>query len=521
MHGVAILLAAGAAAHVLARRLRVSAVPLMLLAGVVVSLAAPVPRELVQDVLLLGVTFLLFLAGLELDPGRVGAQTRAALRVGLAQFVVLALLGFGGSLILGYALLESGYLALALTASSTLVGIRLLRRRRQMYQPFGRLVVGVLLLQDVLVLLAIPVLTPTEFGLLAVIRRLGAIVLLGAAALAVRRWLVPLLSSIRDEELVLLAPLAVLFAFLAGAHLLELPLVAAAFLAGVALARFPVRAVSATELAPVGDFFTALFFTALGALVVVPTSTQLWHAGLLAGLVVLVTPPLVAFVGERNGLSARSAVQAGLMLSQTSEISLVVGLSGMIQGHLGPGTFTVIALVTVATMLATPMIATEGLAWRLVHLHPSHRRPDPGRPPSGHVVLLGAGATGQPVLEGLLTAGCPTVVVDDDPVVGSSLASTDVRVVRGDGAEPAVLADAGVARARVVVSTLRRTRDNATLLAMVPEGTPVLVRVFDDEEADWVRERGGRPVVTSELSARRLLDWYEERELERVGRRVP
>lgn len=511
MQSVAILLAAAAAGHVAARWLKVPALPLLLLAGVAVSLAWPVPPELLQDVLVLGVVFLLFLAGLELDPGRLGAQRPAALRVGVVQFAALAVLGFGASMFLGFGALESGYLALALPASSTLVGVRLLRRRRQMFEPFGRLVLGVLLVQDVLVLVAIPVLTQMGSGWTAAARRVGAILLLGGGALAVRRWVAPLLlAGGEDEETVLLGPLAILFLFLAATHLLHLPLVAGAFLAGVSLARFPVDGVVRNELEPVGDFFAALFFTALGALIRVPSTTVLLQAGMLAGLVVLVTPPLVALVGERNGLSARSAIGAGLLLSQTSEISLVVGLWGMLQGHIGTGAFTVIALVTMATMLATPVIATEPMAWRLVHLHPYHGRRVPGRPPSGHVVLVGAGTTAAPVLEELITAGCPTVVVDDDPAVAGQLRETGATVVRGDGSDPAVLAEAGVPRARFVISTLARSADNAALLALVPEDVPVLVQVFDEDEAAWVRGRGGWPVVASELGARRLLAWYEE-----------
>jgi CPA2 family monovalent cation:H+ antiporter-2 len=511
MVGVATLLAAAAAAHVVARWWSVPPLPLMVLAGIAVSLAAPVPESLVQDALVLGVSFLLFLAGLELDPRRLGAQRAAALRVGLTQFAVLALAGFGASTLLGFGAVESAYLALALTASSTLVGVRLLRRRQQMFEPFGRLVLGVLLVQDVLVLAALPGLTQVEAGWTAALGRLAAIAALGAASLGIRHWVVPLLRGLDDEEeLVLLAPLAVLFAFLWATHLLELPLVAGAFLAGVALARFPVRSIVQTELAPVGDFFAALFFTALGALIQVPTVEQLQQAALLAGLVVVVTPPLVAIVGEWNGLSARSAVEAGLMLSQTSEISLVVGLAGMIQGHVSGGAFTVIALVTVVTMLITPALCTDRVAWRLVHLHPFRGRRLPGLPPSGHVVLLGCGATGRAVLEALLTGGAAVTVVEDDPAVAGELGRAGIRVVRGDGSDPAVLAEAGVARARLVLSTLRRVDDNATALALVPENVPVVVRVFDEAEGEWVRSRGGEPVVTSRLAVPPLLAWYDE-----------
>lgn len=111
---------------------------------------------------------------------------------------------------------------------------------------------------------------------------------------------------------------------------------------------------------------------------------------------------------------------------------------------------------------------------------------------------------------GLAVTFSRTVVMEENPALAGELRETRVTVVRGDGSDPAVLTEAGVSRARFVVSTLGRTDDNATLLALVPEDVPVLVPVFDEMEAAWVRERGGRPVVTSELGARRLLAWYEQ-----------
>ncbi|MGH7540841.1 MAG: cation:proton antiporter, partial [Gemmatimonadota bacterium] len=317
-----------------------------------------------------------------------------------------------------------------------------------------------------------------------------------------------LVRAAADEEVVLLGALAILFVFLATADLLAVPLVVGAFLAGVALSRFPVDGVVRAELAPIGDFFVAIFFTALGALVRVPTPTQLWQAALLAALVLVVTVPLVTWIAERTGFAARTAIEAGLLLSQTSEISLVIGLSGMIEGDIGADVFTVIALVTMGTMLLTPILATDAVAWRLMRFHPG-RRERPSTPPSGHVLLLGAGSTGMPLLEDLVLTGCAVVVVDDDPAVIAQLDEAGIQTVRGDAADGRVLRRAGADRARAVVSTMRRPRDNAGLLALA-RGVPVLVRVFDEGDARWVREHGGVPVLYSEATARGLLEWFDE-----------
>ena len=508
MTGVTALLAAATVAYLLARWLEAPALPFLLAAGVALSAVYPVPAGLLEDGLVLGVSVLLFVAGLELEPGRIGDRGRAAVRVGLVQALALAALAFGVCLPLGFTPLEAGYLALALTASSTLVGVRILKRRREMFEPYGRVVLGVLLLQDVLVLLAIPLVTRLGPAGGAVVETLGAITLLGAACAAVRTWGAPLLSR-ADDEMLILASLSTLFLFALGAELLGIPLVVGAFLAGVALARFPVNRIVRSEVAPIGEFFSALFFTALGALVRVPSATELWQAGLLAALVVVVTPPLVTIVAERSGLSARSALDAGLLLSQTSELSLVIGLAGMVQGDLDPGVFTVIVLVTAATMLLTPLLASDAVSRRLLRLHPSQWRTPEEAAPAGHVLLLGGGTTGRTLLGELALPETDVVVVDRDPSVTARLRSRGIRAICGEASDPRVLEAVGARNARVVISTVGRTSDSEDVLAAVGSGTDVLVRVTTEVEARRIRERGGTPVLVPERAAESLMEWYD------------
>ncbi|MGD2071398.1 MAG: cation:proton antiporter [Gemmatimonadota bacterium] len=523
MHDVAFLLMAAASGHLIARALGLPALPFLLLAGIAVGRFAGLSPAVVDETLVVGVTFLLFLDGMELDPRRVRPETRAATLVGAVQFLTLAGIGFLAGTALAFERVEAAWVGLALAASSTLVCVRMLQKRRQMFEPFGRLVLGVLLVQDALVLLTIPVLAGIHSGAAEALRGLGAVLALGALGLVVRRWLAPALLRLADEpEPLMLAAFTVLFTFLGLGRLLELPTVVGAFLAGVALARFPVNSVLSSGLAPVGDFFSALFFTALGALLLVPTPAQLVEALVLALVLPVVTVPVVAVLAERSGLTARSALTAGLLLSQTSEISLVVGLSAMLAGHIGAGTFTVIALVTLVTMVWTPFLGSDRVAWSLLHRHPFRARHVGEAAPEGHVLVVGVGATGMALLEDLVVAGADLVVVDEDPAVLARLERAGVRTVRGDATDPAVLGRAGTPRARVVCSHLGRPRDAERLLAAAGSA-PVLVRVFDEEDAEWVRARGGTPFLYSRASADGLVEWYrEEREWldERLGGRI-
>lgn len=510
MTGLTFLLLAAAVGFGISRRFGVPAIPLLIASGFVAARLLPLPEDFLENALILGLTVMVFVAGMELNPERARGQEGAAVKVGLVQFLLLGAIGMGGASLLGYSAETSVYVALALSASSTLVVVRLLQGRRQFFEPFGRLVTGVLLLQDLLVILAIPVVTRLPDGVVAIAEGLAAVLALVLLAGAILRWLAPLaVRGLRgDEETLLLVVLAILFTFLGLAHLFDLPLVVGAFLAGFALSGFPVSALLRGNLGSISDFFGALFFTALGAFLPLPDGAALLHALAFSAIVIVVTPPLVALVAERAGFSARPALAAGLLLSQTSEFSLVVGLQGVVLGHLSPEVFGVIALTTILTMVLTPFLATDRVTWALMRRHPLRGRARLEERPEDHVLLVGAGRNGGALLEMLIVTPCRLVVVDDDPALVGRIREAGVPVLRGDASDVEILRAAGADRARVVISTIRRLHDNAPLLAMTHE-TPVLVRAFNVEDGEWIRKRGGRPILYSEAATRDFLDWYE------------
>ncbi|MEX2528180.1 MAG: cation:proton antiporter [Gemmatimonadota bacterium] len=510
MMALAALLVAAAAGHGISHLFRIPAIPMLVLSGLALSFVGVVPPQFLEDALIVGLTFLVFLAGLELNPQRVGRQRRAALQVGLVQFLVLGGAGFAAGITLGFQIQTSLYLALALSASSTLVVVRTLQRRRQLFEPFGRMVLGVLLLQDLLIVCLIPVAVLFPQGARAV--GIGLLGTLGMGLLTgvVLRWVAPfLIRSVREDgETLLLAVLALLFGFLGIAQLAGLPLVVGAFFAGVSVSGFPVNGLVRGQLAPVSDFFSALFFTALGASLVLPSVQVLAQGAGLSLLVVLITPPVVAFMAERAGFSARPGIFSGFLLAQTSEFSLVVGLQGMVAGHITPDVFTVIVLVTLITMTLTPFLASDRLTWRLLDYHPGRRPPDLDPPPRDHVVLIGAGSNGQALLEELALGGREVVVVEDDPAIIDFLEESGFRTVRGDATDFEVLRKAGVEEAHLVVSTVPRPEDIGPLLDKGRQ-IPIVARVFNVEDAEWVKERGGEPVLFSDAAADDFLEWYD------------
>lgn len=511
MTALTILLVAAALAFGVARFTSIPPIPLLILAGFVAALPLDLDTDILGDALILGVSVLVFVAGVELNPDRVGRQKRVAISVGGLQFAVLGAVGVAAGHLLGLGLEGSLYLGLALTASSTLVVVRILQQRQQLFEPVGRMITGVLLLQDLLLILLIPVVTRLPDGAAAVGIGLGSTLALVALTMGIQHWIAPfvLRRLAFDDESLLLLVLTFLFAFIGLCVWLELPLVVGAFLAGVALSAFPVNALARGQLNSISKFFNALFFTALGAFLPFPTIEILVQAVLLTGVVLVVTPPLVASLAERAGMSARPALGGGLVLSQTSEFSLVVGLQAVALGQIADVTFSVIVWVTVLSMTLTPFLATDRVVWSLLRFHRTRRTNPREDVPVDHLVLAGCGRSGREILELLRIGPHRILAVDEDPATIDWLREAGVDAVRGDVTDPSVLRDAGVDRARIVISTIRRTRDNELLLKRTAERTPAFIRTFESADAEWVEARGGRPVLFSEAAAEEFMEWFQ------------
>src|SRR5690606_37066018 len=175
--------------------------------------------------------------------------------------------------------------------------------------------------------------------------------------------------------------------------------------------------------------------------------------------------------------------------------------------------FTVIALVTLMTMLLTPFITTERVTWWLLRMRPSRRVPrrrwtDTETISHDHLLILGSGSTGMPLLETILGMGHDVVVIDDDPAVVRRLREADIPCLRGDASDVELLERAGAHRARIITSTIRRPQDNRHLLQFA-RGVPVLVRVFEESDAEWIRQLGGTPVIASHAAAQEMIRWFD------------
>jgi CPA2 family monovalent cation:H+ antiporter-2 len=515
MMDLALLLIIAAAGHGLATWLRLPVIPVLLVLGIGLSLLGEqvglvVHPEFDRQAVELGLAFLLFSSGIELNPRRFRRESGAVVWVAAVQFAVVGVAGYFVARMLGYEPLPSVYVGCALSASSTLVVLKELKTRQQMAQPFGRLVTGVLLLQDLAMIGLIVVFAGASVGGTGILGGLGGLAVVGAVAAlghwVLAPWIVRILRP--DDETLLLLGLAVLFVMIGLARVLGVPLLAGAFLAGFALSAFPVNGLLRGLLGSLSDFFHALFFVALGGLITLSGPLAIGHSLVLAGVILLVTPPVVALVAERLGISSRSGIQSGLLLSQCGEFALVLCLLGVSAGHLTMETFSMVALVAVVTMTLTPFVSTDAVTWKLLHLHPGRRRLETRSELRDHVLLLGFGSSGMWIVKPLLAAGRSVLVVDDDPIVVAELRRNRIPCLLGDASDEKILQRAGARQARIILSSVPETRDAIKIIRHVGE-TPVMARVFESFEAERIRVAGGIPILNSTATQEAFLEWLD------------
>jgi len=163
----------------------------------------------------------------------------------------------------------------------------------------------------------------------------------------------------------------------------------------------------------------------------------------------------------------------------------------------------------VLTMTLTPFLATDRFTTFLLHLQRFRPRPAPARLSQDHVLLLGFGAGGMWVVKPLRKQGYNVLVVDDDAALIEQLQKMGIPCLRGDGTDERVLEQAGARRARLVLASMRRVEEALRVLRHL-SGRPVVVRVFEEEEAEQVRRLGGIPVLNSVAAADTFMEWFDK-----------
>jgi Kef-type K+ transport system membrane component KefB len=519
-HGVfeliALVLAVCVAAGALATLVRLPLLVGLLVAGVLVGpevlglVEASAEIELLGEI---GIALLLFVVGLKLDPRLVRRLGPAVLAAGVIQVTLTAGAAFLIARAGGLGAVQALYIAAAMAFSSTVIVVKLLTDRRELEQLHGRIALGILIVQDIVVvalMILLAAFDPTEDVAIATqvvgILVRGGLLLVGTALLA--RYVLPPLTHLlaRQGELLVLASVTWAVALAAVAIVMGFSGEVGAFIAGVALASSEYRDAISARLTTLRDFLLVFFFIDLGVRLELGGIADLGLVVALSVFVLVVKPFLIAAITTAIGFRPRTGIRAGLTLAQISEFSLILVALGVGLGQVEGRTVGIVTAVALVTITASTYLSsrTDRLSPRLTPLLRPFERPNPfsvearaGSDLAPTAIVIGLGRLGRTVLEELLDRGDDVLGVDFDPR-SVRAASIDIPVLYGDAEDPELPHHLPLQRTRWIVSTLRDLDAHRALLTALTAhgyGGRVALAVDDERDEAVLRAAGADLVI--------------------------
>ncbi|MBN9596541.1 MAG: cation:proton antiporter [Afipia sp.] len=433
-------------------------------------------EESIRTISELGLIFMLFMIGLEIDLKKIIRAGKVILVAAGGQLIGACLLGLGFFVAIGLSLgsgkFDALYLTVACALSSTVIIVKVLYEKRELDTLPGRITLGILVLQDIFAILFLaiqPSLDNLQIGI--VLMSIGRVGLLVATAMILSRFVLPRIfhQIARNPELVMLGALAWCFLIGEVAERLHLSREMGSLVAGISLSTFPYALDVTAKVTTLRDFFITLFFVALGMTIPVPNSATIWLALVIAAFTVisrLITTFLPLYF-MKQGL--RASLLPALNLAQISEFSLVVIQTGIVAGHITPETssaasfaFVILAVLSTFVIMrsdpitrwAIPVLKRIGFS-DLDQAGVPDEQHDEGHGAARRIVILGFFRAASALVSEIERKNKLLLdqisVVDFNPNVFRTLTARGIHVIYGDISNIDTLLHAGVGKAEIII----------------------------------------------------------------------
>jgi Kef-type K+ transport system membrane component KefB len=425
-----------------------------------------------------GIALLLFLVGLELSFAKIRDVGKVAIAAGLGQVIFTAAGGYALCWLLGFPPMEALFLATALTFSSTVVVVKLLDEKGELNSLYGRIAVGIFLVQDLVVILILTFLAGIKGGeemdtqniIIGLAKAFGGMALLLILALLASRYLLPrpFRWAARSPEMLFVWALSWCFLLVLAAHAFGLSLEVGAFLAGLSLAQLPYNDDLRRRVHPLMNLFIAVFFVSLGVRMDASGAAQnIWPTVILSLFVLIGNPLIFILIITRMGYSKRTSFFTSVTVAQISEFSFIFAGMGLSRGLIGADILSITALVGITTiaissymiLYSQPLFAfCEKIGLLNARFLGSTSTDDEPQSAthhenlSGHIIVVGMNTLGITLATRLHQLGETVLAIDTDP---TKLEKLPCKSLLGSAEYLSVLQEANLESAKLLVSALR------------------------------------------------------------------
>ena len=521
LRDLVILVAVAIPVVILAQRLRVPTVVGFLLTGIAIgpnALGLVAQPDSVAALAEVGVVLLLFAIGLELSLSRIVRMGQWVLRGGGLQVVATIAAVAGAALALGAPVRLAVFFGALFALSSTAIILKVYTDRAELDTPHGRVVVAILLFQDLCVvplMLVTPLLAGTSPGVGSAARSVVLSVVVVATLVIGGRLAVPRalrrIAELRNREIF---TLSVVFIGLGAAYVTSafgMSLALGAFLAGLIISESDYGLQALSDVLPFRDTFSGIFFIAVGMLLDVRYVAMHAVSVVAVALGVMVVKALIVVLVVRVlKRSLRVGILSGLGLAQVGEFSFVLAGGGVAAGLLAADQYQLFLGASVLSMLATPFAV--GRADQVAEWATQFTREQPLMIPTqemptvralrDHVIIVGYGLNGHNLARALETAQIPYVVLEQNGQIVRRARLERTPIFFGDGTRAEVLEKVGIEHARVLVYAIAAPSEERRGVAVarhLSDRVRIVVRTRYVSEIEELRRLGADEVVPEEL----------------------
>jgi len=488
----------------------------------------------------LGITLLLFMLGLEIKIKELPTIGKVASIVGISQILATGAIGYLICILIGYSQITSLYISSAIAFSSTIIVVKLLSDKKDLHSLYGKISVGILLIQDVfaiglLIFLSsfnINHLNGNIFLTLMLLLYKGLILILVIGL--VSKYLLPFVLDFvaKSSETLFLFSLAWVFglAALVSSNYIGFSIEIGGFIAGLSLSSTTENYQIAARMKTLRDFFIVLFFVLLGAQMSIFSISKIIIPAIIISLfVLLIKPFLVMIVMGIMGYRKRTSFFTGVNVSQISEFSLILIFLGAKLGQVDNNVVSLITLVGIITFTTSSFMiyANNGLYHKLHKFMFFIERKYIKAESIGeigeltnHTVLVGGNSMGESILSSLNHVKDNLVVVDFDPEVVKKLNKAKIKSLFGDIVDFDIQEKARLHKAKLVISTISDLDDNLLLiksLNKINRRAKIIVIAQDQKEARHLYKKGADFVVIPYIAGgRHVAKLLRENKLEKL-----
>lgn len=423
--------------------------------------------EVFETMSQIGIAFLLFLVGINLNWRQIKDIGGVSFFAGMGQVTFTSIFGYLIARALDFGVVEAWVLSISFAFSSTIVIVKLLSDKQDMDRFYGRLAVGTLIVQDfaaMIVLLFVATMRDvgSNFGELFAFSLLkGFLVVITLFLLA--RFILPLVFrfAARSQELLFIVAIAWCFSISAILMMLGFGIEIGALLAGMTLAGSPFHSEIEHKVRPLRDFFIIVFFIVLGTHLTPEFDPQLlMQAGIFSAFILIGNPLILLLVLRLFGYHPRTGFLVGVTMAQISEFSFIVIAAMVGAGFVTNELLPLATLVGMITIICSTYIIMyseqifEKIEWAFRWMDTHKKDKDKAIVHHHDIVLIGCDGLGEQVLTTIKGIGRDYAIIDFDPKRVRELTTREEPVIYGDAGNTDFLYEHSIHRAKMVIITI-------------------------------------------------------------------